>query len=42
MLRAKSVKQELTVQGHWKEVEEWGKNNISLQVSDLYSQIRLV
>lgn len=43
MLRAtKSVKQEPTVQGHWKEVKECGKNNISLQVSDLYSQIRLI
>lgn len=43
MLRAtKSVKQEPTLQGHWKEVEECGKNNISLQVSDLYSQMRSI
>lgn len=43
MLRAtKSVNQEPTVQGPWKEVEECGKNNISLQVYDLYSQVRLI
>lgn len=33
-----SVKQEPTVQVHWKEVEESKANNFSLQMSDLHSQ----